>query len=76
MAHRRMTLGINRNQFFVMKQLSNTPEAAAAITGLRGDALRDRVRNLFGRASHARGRDYRNIAVPRFAQALVQEMVR
>jgi hypothetical protein len=59
-----------------MKQLSNSPEAVAFITGLRGDALRDHVSNIFGRANRAPARVRRTISPPRCAQTLLQQMER
>ena len=59
-----------------MKQLSNTPEAVAVITGLRGDALRNHLGNVFGRATRVPAGGYRNIPAPRCAQTLLQELNR
>ena len=76
MASQCLKRGLNRHQDLVMKQLSNTPEAVAVITGLRGDALRDHVSSIFGRASRAQARTRRMVSPPRCAQILLQQMAR
>ena len=76
MARRRLGGDFIRNQYFVVKQLSNTPEAVAFITGLRGDALRERLSSIFGRPGQAPARACRLISAPRCARTLLQQMAR
>jgi len=59
-----------------MKQLSNTPEAAAFVTGLYGNALRNHMMCVFGEVNRAQGRRRRNIPAPQYARALLQELAR
>jgi len=55
-----------------MKQLSNTPEAVAAVTGLSPEAVRERMADLFGNHSRRRFRSIKRLNVPQCAVALLQ----
>jgi hypothetical protein len=59
-----------------MKQLSNTPEAVAAVTGLSPEGVRNRLANLFCRSLRTRAKQLRDYSGVRSAAALLQTMDR
>jgi len=59
-----------------MKQLNNSPEAVAAVTGLSPAEINRRLAELFHRSGSARSRELRAYPAKRCAAALLQTIDR